>query len=131
MNSLKGAISDELSRTRGLLALSKQRKQNVMINKKEFEVSGEPPRVMIKPGEVLASRSEVAAYAKELEARLRSVENDLRAVSMELADMTQRRQAVMKNLPGIAKKLRESGERGVNGARSGNHMKHRVGGARA
>jgi hypothetical protein len=111
LNTLKGAVNDELSRARGLLAASKERRQNVMINKKEFEVGGEPPGVTVKPGQVIASQPEVAGYVKELETRVRSIDNDTRAVSMELGNMTQRRQAVMKNLPETAKKLREIGRR--------------------
>ena len=111
LNALKGTVIDELSRARGLLAASRERKQNVMINKKEFDVSGEPSRVTIKSGEIIASQSEVADYVKELEARLKSVDNEIRAVSMEVADMTQGRQAVLKNLPETTKKLQEIARR--------------------
>jgi hypothetical protein len=105
--SLKDAVNDELSRARGLLAAAKERRQKIMINKKEFDVDGDPPKVTIKSGEVIGSQAEVAGYVKELEARLKSIDNDARAASMEVSNMTQKRQAALKNLPATAKKLRE------------------------
>jgi hypothetical protein len=112
LNLLKGAVNDELDRARGLLAESKQRKQKVMINKKEFEmIPGEPAKVVVKPGEVISLEAEVADYVRQLEARLKSIDNDIRAISMELGNMMQRRQVVLKNLPDIARKLQETGKR--------------------
>lgn len=111
LTSLKDAVSDELSRARGLLAAARERKQKVMINKKEFDVDGEPPRVTIKSGEVIGSQAEVAGYIKELEARLKSIDNDARAMSMEVSSMTQKQQAALRNLPETAKKLQEIARR--------------------
>jgi len=109
--SLKDAVNDELSRARGLLAAARERRQKIMINKKEFDVDGDPPKVTIKSGEVIGSQAEVAGYVKELEARLKSIDNDARAKSMEVSDMTQKRQAASKNLPATAKKLQEIARR--------------------
>ena len=117
LNLLKGAVNDELGRAQVLLSEAKQRKHKVMINKKEFEViPGEPAKIVVKPGEVISSQAEVEEYIRQLGARQKLIDNDIRGTSTELGNMTQRRQVVLKNLPDIEKKLRETAKRVKQGA---------------
>jgi hypothetical protein len=112
LNLLKGAVIDELGRAQVLLSESKQRKQKVMINKKEFEVfAGEPPKIVVKPGGVISSQAEVEEYIRQLGARQKLIDNDIRGVTTELGNVTQRRQTVLNNLPEIEKKLQETAKR--------------------
>jgi hypothetical protein len=112
LNLLKGAVIDELGRAQVLLSESKQRKQKVMINKKEFEVfAGEPPKTVVKPGGVISSQAEVEEYIRQLGARQKLIDNDIRGVTTELGNVTQRRQTVLNNLPEIEKKLQETAKR--------------------
>jgi hypothetical protein len=112
LNLLKGAVVDELGRAQALLSESKQRKQKVMINKKEFEVfAGEPPKIVVKPGEVISSQGELEDYIRQLAGRQRLIDNDIRGVTTELGNVTQRRQTVLSNLPEIEKKLQETAKR--------------------
>jgi hypothetical protein len=109
---LKGAVVDELGRAQALLSESKQRKQKVMINKKEFEVfAGEPPKIVVKPGEVISSQGELEEYIRQLAGRQRLIDNDIRGITMEMSNVTQRRQTVLNNLPEIEKKLHETAKR--------------------
>jgi hypothetical protein len=54
LTSLKDVVNDELSRAQALLAEARERRQDVMTNKKKFGVGSEPPMVTIKAGEVTA-----------------------------------------------------------------------------
>ena len=112
LSLLKGALVDELGRAQALLSESRQRKQKVMINKKEFEVfAGEPPKIVVKPGEVISSQGELEEYIRHLGARQKLVDNDVRGTTIELGNVTQRRQVVLKNLPDTEKKLQETAKR--------------------
>lgn len=107
---LKGAVIEELGRTRVILADAQKRKTRTMINRNEFEVTqSEPFKVVVKPRGTLSFEAEVAQYVRELEANLRSIDGDVRRANAELATMTRIRQDVTKNLPEIRDKLMEIG----------------------
>jgi hypothetical protein len=107
---LKGAVIEELGRTRAVLADAQQRKKRTMINRNEFEVTqSEPFKVILKPKEVLSFEADVAQYVRELEVNLRSIDTDVRRSTAELATMTQRREDVMKSFSEVREKLLEIG----------------------
>jgi hypothetical protein len=117
LNVLKGAVIEELSGARVVLADVQQRKKRTMINRKEFEVTqSEPFRVIVKSREVLSFEPEVAQYVRELEANLRSIDGDVRRANAELGAMTQRHEDVMKSLAETREKLLETGRRVQEGA---------------
>jgi hypothetical protein len=117
LNVLKGAVIEELSMARVVLADAQQRKKRTMINRKEFEVTqSEPFRIIVRSREVLSFEAEVAQYVRELEAHLRSIDSDVRRANAALGAMTQRRDDVMKGLPETTEKLLETGRRVREGA---------------